>query len=267
MMPDVRYNLAVKPTLLALSIALYVSTMLAAQAPAAAQKQTPATAAVNFTAKSANVSESGTPVKINLLRWSTEQERNSLVASMDPNAPPAARGGARGGRGRGLDPNDPALAGVVGVGGGDAAAGRGAAGRGGRGGGRGGRGDAPPAPPNPIANLTTAIGSSPTVGYIWTNEVVGYSIKYAFHTPMPDGGERIILATDRRLGAYNSAWKPTGSTPTDYEFTLVEMRLDSKGTGEGKTSLTSKVVVDNDAKTIALDSYSSAPATLQGVKR
>lgn len=267
-MADVRYKVAVKPTLLTLSIALYLSTTLAAQTPAAAQKQTPATAAVNFTAKSANVSESGTPLKINLLRWSTDEERNSFVASMDPNAPPAAgRGGARGGRGgRGLDPNDPALADVGGVG--DAGAGRGGAGRGGRGGGgRGGRGDAPPAPPNPIANLTTAISGSPTVGYIWTNEVVGYSIKYAFHAPLPGGGERIILATDRRLGAYNSAWKPTGSTPTDYEFTVVEMRLDSKGSGEGKTSLTTKVVVDADAKTIALDNYSTAPATLQSVKR
>ena len=240
-----------KPAVLALAIALYLSTALVAQVPAD-QKQTLATVAVNLTAKSANVSESGTPVKINLLRWSTDQERNSLVASMDPNAPPIrGRGGARGGRGRDLDANDPAFADVVGVGRG----------------GRGARGDAPPAPPNPIANLTNAINSSPTVGYIWTNEVVGYSIKYAFHAPLPDGGERIILATDRRLGAYNSAWKPAGSTPTDYEFTVVEMRLDSNGSGEGKTSLTTKVVVDNDAKTIALGTYSATPATLQSVKR
>ena len=254
--------MAVKPTVLALAIGLYLSTTPAATVHAVAQKQTAAAAAVNFTAKSANVNEAGTPVKINLLRWSTDQERNSLVASMDPNAPPAAgRGGARGGRGgRGLDANDPALADVVGAGA--------DAGRGGRGGGgRGGRGGAPPAPPNPIANLTAAINNSPTVGYIWTNEVVGYSIKYAFHAPLPDGGERIILATDRRLGEYNSAWKLAGSTPTDYEFTVVEIRLDSKGSGEGKTSLTTKVVVDNDARTIALETYSATPATLQSVKR
>jgi hypothetical protein len=255
-------NNHMKLILFALSIGFYLTTTLAQQAPAA-QKQTPATVVVNFTAKSANVSESGTPVRINLLRWSADEERNSLVAAMNPAAPAtaAAERGARGGRG-GLDPDDPALADV-----GATPAARGA--RGGRGGGaRGGRGDAPAAPPNPIASLTAAIGKAATLGYIWTNEVVGYSIKYAYRTPLPNGGERIILATDRRLGGYTSSWKPVAaSTPTGYEFTVVEIRLDSKGLGEGKTSLTAKVVVDNDAKTIALDNYAATPPMLQSVKK
>ncbi len=38
---------------------------------------------------------------------------------------------------------------------------------------------------------------------------------------------------------------------TDYEFTLIEMRMNSKGSGEGKTSLATKVIVDGDAKTLA----------------
>src|SRR5438876_295176 len=91
-----------KSMIFALSIALYITTTLAQQAPAAAQKQTPATGVVNLTAKSANVTESGTPVRINLLRWSTDEERNSLVAAMNPAAPVTAadgRGGGRGGRG------------------------------------------------------------------------------------------------------------------------------------------------------------------------
>ena len=84
---------------------------------------------------------------------------------------------------------------------------------------------------------------------------------------MPDGGERIILGTDRRLGGYTPSWKLiAASTPTDYDFTVIEIRLDSKGLGEGKTSLTTKVVVDNN-KTIALDNYAATPLLLQGVKR
>src|SRR5438128_12449623 len=236
-----------KLRLSALAVAFYLTTTFAQQG------------GINFTAKSANVRESGTPIRINLLRWSTDEERNSLVAAMNPTAPPAPEGGARGGRGRGLDPNDPALADVVGVG-------AAPAGRGGREG-RGGRGDAP-APPNPIASLTAAIAKAPTLGYIWTNEVVGYSIKYAYRMSLPDGGERIILATDRRLGGSSPSWKLTAaSTPTDYDFTIFEIRLDSKGVGEGKTSLTSKVVVDNEAKTLAIDNYAATPAMLQGVKR
>jgi hypothetical protein len=93
---------------------------------------------------------------------------------------------------------------------------------------------------------------------------------------LPDGGERIILATDRRLGAYLPAWTPltapssgpeasaTGSA-TDYQFTLIEMRMNSKGSGEGKTSLTTKVIVDGDAKTIALDDYAGAAPNLRNV--
>jgi hypothetical protein len=131
------------------------------------------------------------------------------------------------------------------------------------------------APLSPIAALTAAIGKAPTIGYVWTNGITGYSIKYAYHAPLPDGGERIILATDRRLGAYLPAWTPvtmTSSGPeasttvaTDYEFTLIEMRMNSNGLGEGKTSLTAKVIVDGDAKTLALDDYTGAALNLKNV--
>jgi hypothetical protein len=243
-----------RSVLLALPVTLCLATTLAR-----AQKET---GVLNLTAKSASVSESGTPVRINLLRWSTDEERNLLVAAMNPNAPVAAERGGRGGRsGRGgaaqADPDDiapdPAMADVPG---GE----RGARGR--------GRGGAPAGPPNPIASLTAAIGRLPTVGYIWTNEVTGYSIKYAYHAPLPDGNDRIILGTDRRLGGSSPSWKlPAVSTPTDYEFTIVEIRLDAKGSGEGKASLTTKVMVDNEAKTVALENYSAASTILQSVKR
>src|SRR5262245_587982 len=242
----------------------FFSTSVASGPP---QQQVTEAGAINLTAKSANVAESGTAVKINILRWSTDEERNPVVSALDPVAQEAARaaptegGRGRGGRGSrgaaaGLDPNDPALADVV------------ASGRGGRGGGRGGRGDAGPAkPPDPISTLTAELSTGPTVGYLWTTEVVGYSIKYAYRAPLPNGGERIILATDRRLGG-TAGWKPVSTgIPTDYEFTLIEVRIDSKGVGEGKASLTSKVIFDNEAKTIALESYSSTPVILQSVKK
>ena len=115
--------------------------------------------------------------------------------------------------------------------------------------------------------MTAAIGRAPTIGYIWTTEVTGYSIKYAWHMASPEG-ERIVLVTDRRFGAYSPGWKLKSSDmPTDYEFTVVELRLDPKGVGEGKTSLTTKVVVDSAAGTLALDNYAGAPAIFQNVKQ
>ena len=198
---------------------------------------------IDFTAVSANVATPGIPVRIRLMRWSTDEERGPVVAALNA-APADAPVGA----------TSPAIA-----------TGRGA-GRGGRG--RGGRGrGATSTPLTPTAALTAAVGRSPTVGYLWTTDVTGYSIKYAYHAPASDGGERIVLITDRRLGAYSPAWKSTAAPVTDYEFTLVEIRLDARGGGEGKTSLTTKVVADNEARTVALENYAATPAVLEHVKR
>jgi hypothetical protein len=85
---------------------------------------------------------------------------------------------------------------------------------------------------------------------------------------LPDGGERIILVTDRRLGGHIPAWTPVGTTPlTDYEFSLIEIRLNARGAGEGKASLTTRVIVDNEAKTVALENYAVTPVILQRVTR
>src|SRR5262249_48873334 len=194
------------------STAFYVTTAAAQQAPAPAPKQTTDTGPINFTAKSANVADSGVPIKINIFRWSTDEERNPVVAALNPAAKPAtpAAGerGARGGRGgRGaaqLDPDDPALAEVIAAQRGGRG-GAGGGGRGGRGGRGGGEGEAAK-PADPIATLTAALDKAPTVGFLWTNEVVGYSIKYAYRISLPDGGERIILATDRPLGTGKAGW-------------------------------------------------------------
>lgn len=202
---------------------------------------------VSFAATSALVTQPGSPVNIRVLRWSTDEERRPVVAALNP-APAVA-----------APANPPSTEG-------DRSGGA-RAGRGGRGGGRGGRGT-PNAPLTPTAALTAAIGRAPTLGYIWTNDVTGYAIKYAHRLPLPDGGERIILATNRRLGAHVQGWTPVAAEAlTDYEFTLIELRLDSRGLGEGKTSLTTKVVVDDSAKTVALENYAAAPPVLQNVKR
>ena len=228
--------------------------------------------ALDLSATSINVAAAGTPVKIRLLRWSTDAERAPLMTALT--APPtpvgaaaAARGAGRAGRGGG---------GAAGAGGGAArggapaagapAAGRAAAGRAAQGG-RAGRGAlVQRAPLTPVEALAEAIGKAPTVGYIWTNAVTGYSIKYAWHAPAA-GGERIVLVTDRRLDMYSPAWKPATTVPVpEYDFTLIELHVNARGVGEAKTSLTAKVVVDAAAKTLALDNYAASPVLLQNVK-
>ena len=120
-----------------------------------------------------------------------------------------------------------------------------------------------------MAALTAAIEKAPTIGYLWmADSTIGYSIHYAYRASTPDGGQRIILASNRRLGDADASWKPSPpATATDYDFTVIEMRLGPKGLGDGKASINTKVVVDADAKTIALDNYAAAPAVLKNVKR
>ena len=48
------------------------------------QQTQPAGSATTLTATSTNVSDAGRGVKINILRWSTDEERNALVVAMNP---------------------------------------------------------------------------------------------------------------------------------------------------------------------------------------
>ena len=236
-----------------------------------------------FIATSINVSGAGEAIKINVSNWSSDSVRDEFVAAWTLTAAaPQGRGGRGGGAGAGA-----ARGGAAGRGGRGAAATAPAttqaaapdlpadpdlvdspapAARGGRGG-RGG-GGAGTAPQTPESSLAAAIQKAPTAGILWTSENVGYSIKYAYQLPQPDGGERIILATDRRVGKWSNLWMPAPAvTPSDYAFSIIELRFNSKGEGEGRGVVTGKVAVDTAAKTIALDSYATLPVILKSVKR
>lgn len=170
---------------------------------------------------------------VELLRWSTDAERAPLLAALSP--PPPA-------------PITPAVA-----------AGRGA--RGGRGGARGGRGAAPPA--TPADRLMAAVKAAPTVGFIWGDGPTGYSIKYAWHSASSDGHDRIVVVTDRRLGANATSWPRTSDATAVSDFTVIELRVDGKGAGEGKVSSSTNVRVDADASTLALGTDVTTPVLLK----
>ena len=244
------------------------------------QPTNPTGPVMRFTATTANVSGAADSVRFDVLSWSTDADRDQMVGAWNLTAVPAAAGargerggaggarGARGGAGgAGAAPDAPDAAAGANA---PEAAPAAAAGRGGRGGGRGAAaaGAADTAPKTPEAALAATLQAVRTVGYLWSSESAGYSLRYAYRMPQPDGGERIIFATDRRLGAWNDLWKPTGGASlSPYEFTVIEVRLTPKGVGEGKTSLTGKVTIDAAAKTIALDGYSALPVVFKVVKR
>ena len=70
-----------------------------------------------------------------------------------------------------------------------------------------------------------------------------------------------MLITDRRLDVPALPSGAVDSAAAD--FTVIEIRLDPKGTGEGRTSLTTTAVVDQPAGTIAVQNYDAIPLQLR----
>jgi hypothetical protein len=112
--------------------------------------------------------------------------------------------------------------------------------------------------------LLDAVQSVKRVGFIRSPSSLGYDLKFARKTPLPDGGERVVLLTDRPIGFWEASRQPRS---IDYPFTLVELHLNADGEGEGKLSLATKITADKDSKTVVLEDYGTQPVLLTSVKR
>ena len=112
--------------------------------------------------------------------------------------------------------------------------------------------------------LLETLRDLPRAGFIRTPGNIGYDLRFARKTPLEEGGEQIVIVTDRPIGIWEAVNRPR---TIDYPFTLIELHLDNKGNGEGKISLATKIVYDKRRNTIVLENYSSAPVMLTKVRR
>ena len=231
---------ALAASLLAASI--LVAALVAAETPSAENP-----GGLIITAQMANVAGAPDNVRIEILRWSTDDERQRLMAAwnLKPVAVPSGRGAGKAGKGAGK------------------AAG---AGRAGKGAFKGGAPAADAPPSSPEAELAKALQEATTVGYLWSSELTGYALRYAGKIAGGDGFQWIVLITQRRLGAMNQLWKPGfAGEPNAYEFSVIELRLNAEGEGEGKASLFGKVVANDSAKIVTLENYNALPVVFSGV--
>jgi hypothetical protein len=215
------------------SASILFAALLLAETPSADPN-----AVLRLTATTANVAGAPDAVRIEILRWSTDEERERLMTAWD--LKPATAGPAEGR----------------------------AAGKQGKGAGRG-RGPAGGTANNstPEASLAKALNETTTVGYLWSSEIAGYALRYAGKVDNPDGSKRIVLITQRRLGAVNQRWNPTfEGAANSYEFSAIELRLNAKSEGEGRASLVGKVAPDASAKIVTLENYDALPAVFRGVR-
>jgi hypothetical protein len=92
---------------------------------------------------------------------------------------------------------------------------------------------------------------------------LGHDIHYARQTPLPDGGKRIVIGTDRYIGFGEARNRPRS---IDYPFTLMQIQVNAQGKGEGKMAVATKINFDKEKKTMELENYSSEPVRLQNLE-
>ena len=112
--------------------------------------------------------------------------------------------------------------------------------------------------------LLDALQDMPRMGYIKTPDSIGWDLHFARKMPGKDGGDRVVLLTDRRIGFWEASNRPRS---IDYPFTVIELHLNPDGEGEGKISVATKITADKENKIVTLENYATQPVLLQSVKR
>jgi len=97
----------------------------------------------------------------------------------------------------------------------------------------------------------------PRVGFIRTPNSIGWDLRYAVETTMPDGTRQIVIATDKPVSFGAAA---SDSRAMDYPFTLIEMRMKPNEKGEGKMLAATSITTKNGR--MELENYGQEPVRL-----
>ncbi len=110
--------------------------------------------------------------------------------------------------------------------------------------------------------LLKALQNERPIGNIRAPGSLSYDLRYARELPGEEGGRRIILATDRPIGFIEAQNSPRS---LDYPFTLIELRLDKDGRGEGKLSIATKLTLNDNV--LVIENYADQPVMLTDVRK
>jgi hypothetical protein len=92
-----------------------------------------------------------------------------------------------------------------------------------------------------------------------------WEVDVAASIPQPDGGRIVRLFTERPI-VFGEAYYNTRSR--DYEFGIVELRLDAEGKGEGMTIPAAKLGLDAEGNIVVETlPYTTGPQRLMGVSQ
>jgi hypothetical protein len=103
----------------------------------------------------------------------------------------------------------------------------------------------------------------PRTGYVRTSRSLGWDITFAHEIPLEGGGRRVVLATDRPMSFWERSNQPRSA---EYEYLLIEIRLDKNGKGQGKMAGAAKIEYNQATQTIEIENYGIEPVRLTQVE-
>ena len=100
------------------------------------------------------------------------------------------------------------------------------------------------------------------IGHIQSPGHLGYPLRFAREIRLPDGGRRLILATDRPIGFLEARAQ---ARTLDYPFAIVDIRLGPDGEGQGKLLPLAKVEA-HSKHLVEIENYDIEPVRLMQVR-
>ncbi len=111
--------------------------------------------------------------------------------------------------------------------------------------------------------LLDAVRDAKSVGTIRTPGNLAYDLRFAQQEMIGDGLRQIVLITDRPISMWEAVNRPRS---INYPFTLIELRLDKEGRGEGKLNLATRIDISRTGRMVQLENYDTQPIHLNEVR-
>jgi hypothetical protein len=110
--------------------------------------------------------------------------------------------------------------------------------------------------------LLSALQRAPRIGIFRVPGNLSWDIKYAFQLRGRDNRTRIYLLTDRNVSIAEASARPRSM---DYPFTVIEMRVDDSGIGDGQVMVAAAIGFDR--KDLVIEEFLDRPIRLTKVRK
>ncbi len=111
--------------------------------------------------------------------------------------------------------------------------------------------------------LSRAIRDQESIGWLQPRGQRSYRLRYSRQYVAEDGSRTIILATDRPVAMREA----TGGTQSmDFSITLVVMKLDAEGNGEGQLSLGNEILFNEQTNKLEITNIGNQPLRMGNIR-